>query len=84
MNRANPGASIYKIIWDFESDVSSGILSNNDLILIDLVSPYRLIDFSDEKTVDTLNLNRPSFWKDYLQEGAPFFSKIFNKDFLIF
>ena len=84
LNRANPGASIYKIIWDFESDVSSGILSNNDLILIDLVSPYRLIDFSNEKTVDTLNLNRPSFWKDYLQEGAPFFSKVFNNDFLIF
>lgn len=84
LNRANPGNSIYKIIWDFESDLEEGNINDKDLILIDLVTPFRLIDFSDEKSVDTLNLNRPSFWKDYLQQGAPFFAKVFTNDFLIF
>lgn len=84
LNRANPGNSIYKIIWDFESDLSSGIVTTEDLIIIDLVSPYRFIDFTTPMSVDTMNLNWPWKWKEDLRNGSQYIMKLFTDDFLIF
>lgn len=84
LNRANPGNSIHKIVWDFESDLSSSLITTQDLIIIDLVTPFRFIDFSSAVSVDTLNLNRPSMWKADIREGSQYFTKLFTDDFLIF
>jgi hypothetical protein len=84
VNRAFPANSIYKIIYDFEYDRSAGSLSDKDLILVDLVSPFRLIDFSDEKKINTFNLNLPISWSGNLKDGSEYFLKLFNDDFCTF
>ena len=84
LNKAVPANSLYKIIYEFESDQSSGSLTDRDLIFIDLVNPFRLIDFTHEKTVDTFNLNLSISWRENLRHGSDYFLQFFNDDFCSF
>jgi hypothetical protein len=48
LNRARPGSSMQEIVFTLEKDLYNGVIGDNDLIIIGITSPLRVLRFNDQ------------------------------------